>query len=81
MATIDFVNNDGTMQRVTQAFIDQGLESTSAYFITITEELLPQLTVDGGLTVTEATNLIQFIGFLVQHVYTNSAQIGDGSPG
>jgi hypothetical protein len=81
MATIDFVNNDGTMQRVTQAFIDQGWDSTSAYFITITEELLPQLTVDGGLTVTEATNLIQFIGFLVQHVYNNSAQISDGSPG
>ncbi len=77
MAKTVHYNDDGSTQRILDAYVANGRQDTSTFQATVEAEMVPRLSTTGSYDVNNAEELSGWVSSLVQYVFENSAMIKD----
>jgi hypothetical protein len=77
MAKTVHYNDDGSTERILDAYVANGRTDTATFQAAVEAEMVPRLSTTGSYDVNNAEELSGWVSNLVQYVFENSAMIKD----
>ena len=72
MAKTVHYNDDGSTERLLEAYVNEGRQDTEAFQAIVESEMVPRLSTSGSYDVNNAEELSGWVSNLVQYVYENA---------
>lgn len=70
-------NDDGSSERILDAFVAEGRQDTATFEAAVEAEVVQRISTSGSYDVNNATELTAWISNLVAYVFDNAEQIKD----